>query len=114
MCTVAAATGRYFGGGMKIAPGAIVDDGEFDVVCLGDFHLHDFIFRGHRLYGGTHYSLKKVCHCRGKNVRIESGADVLLDVDGETPGRLPVEITVLPRSLRVLTGPHACVSGDVT
>ncbi len=33
--TVAIANGRYFGGGMQVAPGAATDDGLFDVVIMG-------------------------------------------------------------------------------
>ncbi|MEO8549620.1 MAG: diacylglycerol kinase family protein, partial [Kofleriaceae bacterium] len=34
--TVAVANGKYFGGGMKVAPAAELDDGTFEVVSIGD------------------------------------------------------------------------------
>ena len=37
--TAAIANGRFFGGGMKIAPEAELDDGRFDVVLIGDVSL---------------------------------------------------------------------------
>jgi diacylglycerol kinase family enzyme len=39
VCTLVVANGRYFGGGVKVAPHAMLDDGLFDAVCLGDFKL---------------------------------------------------------------------------
>jgi len=112
VCALAAANGRYFGGGMKVAPEALLDDGLLDVVCLGDFHLHDFLLRGHHLYRGTHLNLEKVWHRRAGTVAVtcECGTQVLLDVDGETPGRLPATIRIMPSALRVLVGNSVCLT----
>jgi YegS/Rv2252/BmrU family lipid kinase len=102
--TVAVANGRYFGGGMHIAPDAELDDGWFDVVALGDMQLKDMLLRGHRLYAGSHLGMDKVSHRRAKKVRAEplEGGVVELDVDGETPGILPATFTLLPKALRLV------------
>ncbi len=103
--TVAVANGRYFGGGMFIAPEAELDDGFFDVVALGDFGLADFVLRSRRLYDGTHLALDKVSHRRARVVRAEPAAPgqvVELDVDGETPGILPATFRVVPRGLDLI------------
>jgi YegS/Rv2252/BmrU family lipid kinase len=99
--TVAVANGRYFGGGMYIAPEAELDDGRFDVVALGDFGFKDFLLSGRRIYAGTHLKMDKVSHRRATVVRAEpaNGEIVELDVDGETPGVLPATFTIVPRSL---------------
>ena len=55
--TVAISNGRFFGGGMRMAPEAELDDGFFDVVAVGDMGVADFLFRGHRLYRGTHLTI---------------------------------------------------------
>jgi YegS/Rv2252/BmrU family lipid kinase len=101
--TVAVSNGRYFGGGMMIAPDAALDDGLFDVVTLGDFTLSDLLLRGMDVYSGAHLKNPKVSVARARRVEAtaEDGAEVLLDVDGEQPGRLPVRFEVLPRALRV-------------
>jgi YegS/Rv2252/BmrU family lipid kinase len=111
VCTLAVANGRYFGGGMNVAPHAILDDGLLDIVCLGDFHLHDFLLKGHRLYAGTHLKLSKVSWHRAASVRIESDSEMSLDVDGDVPGRLPAEVRMLPKALRVYVGREAAVGG---
>jgi YegS/Rv2252/BmrU family lipid kinase len=103
--TVAIANGRYFGGGMFMAPNAEVDDGLFDVVAMGDLGLTDLLLRGQRIYAGTHLTMPKVSHRRAAMVRAEpatSGQIVELDVDGETPGILPATFQVIPRALDVI------------
>jgi len=100
--TVAVANGRYFGGAMKVAPDAEVDDGLFDVVALGDFGFGDILKSGRRLYKGTHVTMDKVTTRRAKVVEaepVDPGAVVELDVDGETPGRLPARFEILPAAL---------------
>lgn len=100
---VAVANGRYFGGGMKVAPDAALDDGLFDVVTLGDFGFSDLILRGLDIYSGRHLSNPKVTVARAKRVDAEAvdGAEVLLDVDGEAPGRLPATFELLAGALQV-------------
>ena len=103
--TVAVANGRYFGGGMYIAPDAEVDDGLFDVVALGDMGVGDLIFKSRRLYNGTHLTMKDVSHRRAKVVHAEPAEPdgvVELDVDGETPGRLPATFTIVPAALSLV------------
>jgi YegS/Rv2252/BmrU family lipid kinase len=100
---VAVANGRYFGGGMKVAPDAALDDGWFDVVTLGDFGFSDLLFRGLDIYSGKHLKNPKVTVTRARRVDAEAvdGAEVLLDVDGEAPGRLPASFELLAGALKV-------------
>jgi diacylglycerol kinase family enzyme len=90
---------------MFIAPEAELDDGRFDVVCLGDLGFADFLLRGRRIYAGTHLTMDKVSHRRATTVRAEpvDPRDIVeLDVDGETPGILPATFTLLPRALSLV------------
>ena len=101
---VAVANGRYFGGGMKVAPDAALDDGWFDVVTLGDFGFADLLFRGLDIYSGKHLKNPKVTVHRAKKIEAvptDGGAEVLLDVDGEAPGRLPATFELLAGALNV-------------
>ena len=102
--TVAVANGRYFGGGMFVAPQAELDDGQFDVVALGDMGKLDFIRHSRKIYAGTHLNLDKVSQRRARVVRAEPIGEgpVRLDVDGETPGTLPATFRVLPAALRLV------------
>ena len=103
--TVAVANGRYFGGAMKIAPDAEVDDGLFDVVCLGDFSKAQILFSGRRIYQGTHLSMDKVSHRRAKIVDaepVDPKEHVEIDLDGENIGRLPARFTLVPKALSIV------------
>ena len=99
---VAVANGRWFGGGMMVAPMARPDDGLFDIVCLGDLTFAQTLGLTRHIYAGTHLALPKIWHRRGRVVEAESDTQVLLDVDGEPLGRLPARFEIVPEALRVV------------
>ncbi|HPU01520.1 MAG TPA: diacylglycerol kinase family lipid kinase [Bacillota bacterium] len=96
---VAVANGRYFGGGMFIAPHAVMDDGLFDVVILHNLSKLNLLVNLPKVYRGTHLDHPQIISVRGRKVVIETEA--LLNVDGEQPGRGPVEMDLLPLALQV-------------
>ncbi len=101
---VAVANGRYFGGGMKVAPDADPSDGRFDVVAIGDFTRLQTLRLTSHIYRGTHIGMPEISHARGSVVEAESmiaGAEVLVDMDGETPGRLPLRARVAPAAVEL-------------
>jgi YegS/Rv2252/BmrU family lipid kinase len=104
--TVAICNGRYFGGGMKMAPEAEPDDGLFDIVMITDTHVGEMIKSMKSIYSGEHVNDPKVRVVRGQTViaaPVEEtrGRPVYLDVDGEAPGRLPATLQIMPRALTV-------------
>jgi diacylglycerol kinase (ATP) len=100
---VAVANGQFFGGGMHIAPGARLDDGLFDVVALPEASYSAQARALPKLYRGTILSHPGVFHQRGATVLAEPVGDepVLLDVDGEAPGRLPATFTIRSSAVRL-------------
>jgi len=105
---VAVANGRYFGGGMKIAPHAELDDGLFDVVILRPQEFSELLSNAIKLYEGRHFESAAVSLLRGKVVHAEpaqEGDHILLDVDGEAPGRLPTTFTILPKAIELYRTP---------
>lgn len=103
---ISVCNGRYFGGGMKVAPDARMDDGLFDVVVWKAFGMGDFIAKRPMLYDGTHVRLENTRVLRARTVEAEplEGARVRIDSDGESPGRLPARFTILPGALRIRVG----------
>jgi diacylglycerol kinase family enzyme len=98
------ANARYFGGGMKIAPDAKVNDGQFDIIVIGDLSSLDILANGYKLYTGAHLSIEQVYHAHARRVTIHPAspkAKVSLEVDGELPGHLPATFEILPDALRV-------------
>jgi len=89
---IAVANGRFFGGGMHVAPHAELDDGLFEVVTMHALGLRAAAGLTPRLYRGTHIGQPGVDAERGAVVvaePVDPAEHVLLDVDGEAPGRLP-------------------------
>jgi YegS/Rv2252/BmrU family lipid kinase len=95
--------GGWFGGGMRVAPEARMDDGLFDVVVWSGLGFKDFLTKKRMLYDGRHVTLPNTRVLRAREVEVEplEGARVLLDVDGEQPGVLPARFTILPAALRL-------------
>lgn len=100
---VAVCVGRYFGGGMQIAPNADPADGLFDLVAIRGSKLQTISLTSN-IYRGTHLRRPFVHHCRARRVeaRLSREGEMLIDLDGEQPGRLPLEATVLPGAIAVI------------
>ncbi len=89
---LAVANGRYFGGGLQVAPAAELDDGLFEVVTLHALGTRAALGLTPYIYRGRHVGRPGVDVERGAVVEAEAvdpSDHVLLDVDGEAPGRLP-------------------------
>ena len=90
------------GGGMKLMPGAKFDDGVLDLIEMGDIsRLGVLLGVMPKLYSGAHIGHPKVRVSQGASFRFESEVETLVDLDGETVGRLPLEVSVLPRAFSV-------------
>jgi len=100
---VAVANGQYHGGGMWVAPMADPTDGLLDVVILGDLGTAGFLALTRRIYAGTHLKSPDVVHVRGRFLRATTTGDTLIDMDGETPGRLPIEVGLHAAAVRLRT-----------
>ena len=98
---VAVANGRYFGGGMKVAPLADTRDGLFDVTIWSGYGLVDFALKSKGAYNGEHVNWKGTRTLRCRTVTAETDEPTLLDVDGEVPGTLPCRMTLLPSVIRL-------------
>ncbi len=100
LVTCAVANGQYFGGGMRFARDAQIDNGRFDVVVQERTGVKE-VLNIQDLYSGKMAEWPSVNHRRGRVVVATSDDRVLMDVDGEQPGRLPATFTLLPSAVRV-------------
>jgi len=98
---VVIANGCYFGGGMFIAPDARMDDGFFDIIIMRNLRKTELLVNIPAVYRGTHLSHPKITFLRGKSVTVSSDRDPLLNLDGEQPGRAPVDIQILPLAINI-------------
>ena len=104
--TVAVANGQYFGGGMRVAPSALTDDGAFDIVILGGAPKSQMLSDMKLIYTGEHIEKPNVRVLRGRKVVAvpvaeTRGRAVLIETDGESAGRLPATFEILPRALNL-------------
>ena len=103
---VAVCNGRWFGGGMDVAPMALPDDDRLEVITVTARSKPYLANRVRGVYAGRHLEEPTVHHfpCRKIELSLDderASRGFLLDVDGEALGSLPLEIEVLPRLLRV-------------
>ncbi len=98
---VAVANNRSFGGRMRIAPHALLDDGVLDLVVVTELSRTRLLRVFPRVFSGSHADLKEVSFRRVTSISIDATGTVAY-ADGERIGPLPVEVTVVPGALRVL------------
>lgn len=101
MCSVANA--QYYGGGMRIAPDARLDDGLFDLCIIGETGTVEFLRAFPRVFRGTHTTHPKVTMRRAREVTIESDPTLPVFLDGDLCGTTPATFTLAPRAIEVLT-----------
>jgi YegS/Rv2252/BmrU family lipid kinase len=101
---IVVANGQYFGGGMRIAPNAVIDDGFFDILIIRHMGRLESLSSIPKLYKGTHVNHPNVKYIRGKTLVAESPDVVLLDVEGEQIGRLPARFDIIPSAIKVKVG----------
>jgi len=101
---LAFANAPTYGGGMKIAPHAQLDDGKLDF-CLvnrvGKFRLTRLF---PMVYRGRHLEIPEIDYFQSDRVRLDTGTPIDVYADGEYVCRTPIEMTVAPRALTVITG----------
>lgn len=96
----AVANGRYFGGGMHVAPHARPDDGLFDVVVSTETSRARLLRLLPSLYRGRHLASPSVIVRQARVIEAEAEpGTVWLDVDGEPLGTLPARIEILPGAI---------------
>ena len=98
----AAANAPWYGHGMRVAPRAALDDGQLEVCFVRDMPRLRLLRLFPSVYRGTHIGLPEVEYFRAERLRIETEMPVAVHADGEVVGRTPVEVSLLPRALRVI------------
>ncbi len=101
MHDVVVANGPFFGGGMKICPGARVDDGAFDVLLIGDLTKSDLLLTLPKTFRGKHLPHPKAELLRGAHVTVHAAEALPLQLDGEQPGTTPARFELVSQALRV-------------
>lgn len=99
---VAAGNATSYGGGMRITPGAILDDGLLDVTIVGAMSRPALLGQFPKLFKGTHVNHPAVTTARAARVTIQADREFALYADGEPIGPLPKTLSVVASALRVV------------
>jgi diacylglycerol kinase (ATP) len=92
-----------YGGGMKIAPHAQMDDGQLDVCVIGGISPFKLACMFPTVYFGHHLGIREVTYFKAAHVRVETEIPLNIYADGEYICRAPADITIKRAALKVLT-----------
>jgi diacylglycerol kinase (ATP) len=99
---VAVGNAHRYGGGMKVTPLALPDDGLLDICVVSKLNKLKLLCWVPTIFFGGHLRLKQVEYFQAERVRIETGRELELYADGDFACKTPVEIGVVRRALRVI------------
>jgi YegS/Rv2252/BmrU family lipid kinase len=97
----AAANSGRFGGGMRLAPDARLDDGLLDLVMIGHVSRLHFIRATPKVFRGTHGDEPNVHILKASRIRLDADRPFAVYADGDEVASTPAVVTPLPRALNV-------------
>jgi len=99
---VSIANAPFYGGGMKIVPQAIMDDGLLDICIVKEISNLELLWQFPKIFKGTHVTHPRIMMTSGRKVKILSDEERDLFADGEPAGKLPAECIIGSQTIRVL------------
>jgi YegS/Rv2252/BmrU family lipid kinase len=100
--SVIAANSKAYGGGMYVAPDAVLDDGLLDVVTCGLISKFGFLRQLPRVFEGRHVDHPGFSVVRAREVSIAADRPFTVYADGDPIADLPVTVRALPAAVRVI------------
>jgi YegS/Rv2252/BmrU family lipid kinase len=99
---VAVANGRYYGGGINVAPKAKVDDGLFNICAIEKVSRLKILRLFPRVIKGTHAGIKEVSFFDGSTVKIISEDDIVFNIDGEITRGREAEFKIIKDAVKIV------------
>jgi len=90
-----------YGGGLRLAPEANLEDGRLDLVLLENLSVSEIARMLPRLAISGEIRTQRIQRHNITRARIETERPCAFQADGEIIGMTPVEISVVPRAIRV-------------
>jgi YegS/Rv2252/BmrU family lipid kinase len=100
--SVAAANSRAYGGGMYLAPEAMLDDGLLDIIVIEPVSRLRFLVNLRKVFKGQHVHLPSVHVFRAAEVEITADRPFTMYADGDPIGELPVRVRAVPTTVGVI------------
>jgi len=110
--SVSIGIGKYNGGGMMQAPGAVPDNGLFQVTIIRKIGLFGILRNLAGLYSGNYVNDYRVSTFQGRNISIMSAYNIAGEADGETLGDNKFEIDIFSQKLSVIYNPERYLKGN--
>ena len=104
---VAVANGPSYGGGMRVAPRASLDDGLLEVVVIHEIGKLEFLRTFPKVFSGRHVEHPAVAVHRAARVDLDADRTLAVYADGEPAGTLPATFEVRPAAITVLAADPA-------
>jgi diacylglycerol kinase (ATP) len=104
---VAVGNGRFYGGGMVVAPESGIDDRRLDVYAIELGQHRDLIGVARYLKSGDFIRMDSVRHYRTERVRLETDPELAVNIDGEVVTSTPQDLSVDHNALKVLVPPES-------
>jgi YegS/Rv2252/BmrU family lipid kinase len=109
--TVGACNSQSYGGGMRAAPDALLDDGLLEVMVLESVGKLRFVTRIlPKVFSGTHVHEPCVRVLRAHEISVGADRPFTMYADGDPIGELPVRVRALPGAVTVLV-PDSVAAG---
>jgi diacylglycerol kinase family enzyme len=98
-----ASNGECAGGGIKLAPGAQIDDGLLNANLIRSMNRWEAFGQLRTVASGRHTTHPKVRYAPATLLTVEAAETLAVAADGELLGQIPARFEVKPRALSVLT-----------
>ena len=99
---MAVGNGRFYGGGMVVAPDSGIDDRSLDIYAIKLGRRRDLVGVARYLKSGDFVKNESVDHFRTSRVLLETEPELPVNVDGELVAKTPMEFSVAANALRVI------------
>ena len=99
---VTIANGPFYGGGMKIAPQAIMNDGVLDICIVKEISRWELLRQFPKVFKGTHISHPRIVMTSGRRISLVSNEPRGIFADGEYVGNLPAECTIGSQTIQIM------------
>jgi YegS/Rv2252/BmrU family lipid kinase len=97
------ANGKYFGGGVGIAPLAEINDGKFSIVGAGEISLWDYLKNLGKMKQCMPINHPGIRYFSAANLEVKNeGIPMLIDMDGEFLGCTPAKFELIPSALEFI------------
>jgi len=103
--SIAAANSKAYGGGMLVAPDALLDDGKLDVVVIEQVGRLAFLANLPKVFKGEHVLLSSVKVFRAAEIEVSADRPFTMYADGDPIGNLPLRVRAVAGAVSVLVPP---------